>query len=398
MQKKIFVLDDDRETLSLLCDIIEDCGFFAISYSEGEKFFQANSTFDRDALLLLDLSMPGMDGIEVIRRLSVIKNPPQLILMSGHDTGILHSAVKLGRAHNLTIITSLDKPIRLSMLQQILLDYEANLKKIKKIELIINGDKTEPSELLDAILNEQMVLYYQPKIDIKTGLCHSCEGLIRWFHPDKGIIYPNDFISVAEKNGWMGQLTNWVLKKGIAQALIWKDLGININISLNVSADNITSLQLPEQVSNMLKDSKIDPKMITLEVTESALMGELITSLDILTRLRLKGIGLSIDDFGTGYSSLSQLHKIPFSELKVDQSFVISMLEDEEAKAIVKTCIMLGHELNMQVVAEGVESKEHFELLKTMGCDLAQGYYFSRPFPANEMLDFLNKNKTQQKG
>ena len=132
--------------------------------------------------------------------------------------------------------------------------------------------------------------------------------------------------------------------------------------------------------------------MLTLEVTESVLMGELVTSLDILTRLRLKGLGLSIDDFGTGYSSLSQLHKIPFSELKIDQSFVMSMLKDDESRAIVKTCIMLGHELNMDVVAEGVETLEHLNILKEMGCDIAQGYYYSKAIPADDMTKYLLEN------
>ena len=170
-------------------------------------------------------------------------------------------------------------------------------------------------------------------------------------------------------------------------------------VSINISAHNITSLEFPEQVSELLAAENLTPSSLTLEVTESALMGELVTSLDILTRLRLKGVGLSIDDFGTGYSSLSQLHRAPFSELKIDRSFVISMLADEEAKAIVKTCIMLGHELKMLVVAEGVESRAHLELLREMGCDIAQGYFCQRPMPAAAMIEFLlaEKNISEKK-
>ena len=146
---------------------------------------------------------------------------------------------------------------------------------------------------------------------------------------------------------------------------------------------------MPEQLSKLLEDNKLDPNRLVLEVTESALMGELVTSLDILTRLRLKGLKLSIDDFGTGYSSLSQLHKVPFTELKIDQSFVGKISEDDEARAIVKTCIMLGHELNMKVVAEGVENEDVLEHLRRLGCDVAQGYHISRPVSEEDLVAWI---------
>lgn len=150
---------------------------------------------------------------------------------------------------------------------------------------------------------------------------------------------------------------------------------------------------LPEQLTELLTKNQLDPTMLTLELTESALMEELVTSLDILTRLRLKGVGLSIDDFGTGYSSLSQLHRVPFTELKIDRSFVANISGDDEAKAIVKTCIILGHELNMKVVAEGVETQEQFEILKQFGCDVVQGYFFSRPVTSDEIVDIYESFK-----
>jgi len=148
---------------------------------------------------------------------------------------------------------------------------------------------------------------------------------------------------------------------------------------------------LPEQLDRLLKNNELDPSLFILEITESALMGELATSLDILTRLRMKGIQLSIDDFGTGYSSLSQLYRIPFTELKIDLSFVMKMAQDDEARGIVKTCIILGHELKMKVVAEGVEDQETLSLLKQMGCDIAQGYYIAKPMPADKILNWSIK-------
>ena len=395
----IYLLDDDEDMLLLLQQMIESVGFNCSVFSKGAVFFEQVTAFKKNSLMVLDLHMPEMDGIEVMRRLATMENPPTLILISGHDIGVLHSAQKLGYERNLHILRTITKPIHLKDFQQVLLKYYAQITyKHSETSLHTLKDDSEviqPKEVLEAIQQQQLILYYQPQIDIASGKCNACEALIRWIHPNKGIVFPDKFIGIAEANGWMEILTNEVLRQAVDQVLIWNQKGYHVNISVNVSADNITSLSLPEQISDLLSENEIIPTMLTLEITESALMGELVTSLDILTRLRLKGLGLSIDDFGTGYSSLSQLHKIPFSELKIDQSFVISMLEDDEAKAIVKTCIVLGHELNMEVVAEGVETKEHFELLKSMGCDVAQGYYFSKAVPACEIERFFKNKKTQ---
>ncbi len=385
----IYLLDDDPDVLSLLSDIIADLDLLAQCFDQGKRFFEQVTEIEKNALMVLDLNMPEMDGIEVMRRLAITPNPPALILISGHDIGVLHSAEKLGHAHDLNIIASINKPIELFKFQQVLKSYFASIKAQNEQRSEKTAKQINVEELYYALKNDQMELFYQPQINIKTGECVSCEALIRWRHPLKGLIFPDQFIAVAERHGWMEILTNWVIKKAVNQERIWQKEGFHISIAVNVSADNITSLSLPEQISELLAAKKLNATMLTLEVTESALMGELVTSLDILTRLRLKGLGLSIDDFGTGYSSLSQLHKIPFSELKIDKSFVLAMLDDDEARAIVKTCIMLGHELNMEVVAEGVETKDHFELLKKMGCDIAQGYYYSKPIPAKEMQQYL---------
>lgn len=388
----IYLLDDEPEMLSLLNDMVEDLDLKAQCFDRAKFFFEQITEFSPDSMLVLDLHMPEMDGIEVMRRLATIDNPPALLLISGHDTGVLHSAEKLGKVHNLEIISSLNKPIHLGNFQRLLKQYCSELGKPKGARHSKIGNGIAPEELLNAIENKQMILYYQPQYNIIKNELISCEALIRWQHPQKGLIFPDEFIPMTEVNGWMNLLTRGVIRQAVTQEQKWHNEGMSLPISVNISADDITSLALPEQVTKLLAANQLNPTMLTLEVTESALMGELVTSLDILTRLRLKGIGLSIDDFGTGYSSLSQLHKIPFSELKVDREFVISMLKDNEARAIVKTCIMLGHELNMQVVAEGVESQQHLDLLRDMGCDIAQGYYFSKPVTAGEITKMLRKN------
>lgn len=209
------------------------------------------------------------------------------------------------------------------------------------------------------------------------------------FQTEHGLVFPEQFLPVAEQYGLIGELTYWVIREVVRQESLWVQAGHSVSISVNISTSDITSLTLPEKFAELWIKNNLDPSRLTLEVTESTLMGKLVTSLDILTRLRLKGIRLSIDDFGTGYSSLSQLHRIPFTELKIDQSFVSNMAEDSVGLSIVKTCIVLGHELNMQVVAEGVESQNQLDLLKSLNCDLAQGYFFSKPLSPDGMTKYL---------
>ncbi|MCP3671904.1 MAG: EAL domain-containing protein [Gammaproteobacteria bacterium] len=386
----VYLIDDEPELLELLSDVVELTGLSAQGYTRASMFFEQVPTFEPDSILVLDLHMPEMDGIEVMRRLAQMNNPPALILISGHDTGVLHSAEKLGQAHNLKIIASLGKPVTIGHFRQLLDQHTQSDKWIQRNDHQTIGRKFTEVELHRAIRDDHLTLHYQPQFEIATEKITVVEALVRWQHPEEGLVYPDRFIPLAEQNGLIGKLTSWVIEKVVQQEQQWQKAGLSVAVSVNISAVDITSLTLPEQLAELLADNKLDPTRLTLEVTESALMGELVTSLDILTRLRLKGIGLSIDDFGTGYSSLSQLHRVPFTELKIDRSFVYNITEDTEARSIVKTCILLGHELNMWVVAEGVETKEHLDILRQLCCDRAQGYLFSKPVPAEKMTERLH--------
>ena len=385
----VYLLDDEAALVELHCEVAEMAGFNAEGFIRASQFFEHVIEFEPGSVMVLDLHMPEMDGIEVMRRLAQMPNPPALILISGHDAGVLRSAEKLCHAHGLEVIASLRKPLPVDTLLQLFEQHipDANRQKQNDSHLV-EGEITL-IELQQAIRNEQLILHFQPQIEVATNKLSGIEVLVRWQHPEQGLIYPDRFISLAEQNGLMGELTHWVIDKTVKQEQFWQDEGLTTTMSVNISALDITGLTLPEQLAELLKSNKLAPTRLTLEITESALMGELVTSLDILTRLRLRGIRLSIDDFGTGYSSLSQLHRVPFTELKIDRSFVSNMDVDSEARAIVKTCILLGHELSMHVVAEGVESEEHFELLKQMGCDFAQGYYIARPMPGSELMTWL---------
>lgn len=381
----IYIVDDDMQMAELLCDAMESVELVSKHFSSARDFLKI--TPDISDIILLDLNMPDIDGIEVIRTLSDQRCQARLLLISGHDKGVLHSAEQLAQAHSLNVVASLTKPIQILPFQEMLVSLSRDIPEVEKTKEYTTS-APDLDELIEALDKKQLVLHYQPQIDIATGQLKGAEALVRWQHPERGLIYPNFFISMAEKNHLIEDLTSQVISMSMHQGRHWQDAGLNLRISVNISAENITGLSLPEQLSKMLVDSNLDPEMLTLEVTESAIMGELVTSLDILTRLRMKGFGLSIDDFGTGYSSLSQLHRIPFTELKIDQSFIMSMKNDDESKAIVKTCVLLGHELNMEVVAEGIETQEVFNILKDLGCDIAQGYHLARPMPHDQFLEW----------
>ncbi len=389
LQSTVYLIDDEAEMVELLTDVVEMIGLKVHGFTRASQFFEEVKTFASGSILMLDLNMPEMDGIEVMRRLAGMDNPPALILVSGHDAGVLHSAEKLSEAHRLTLIASLSKPLSMDKLLQLLIQYTESTSSNQQQKAASSEINISPAELKQAIENDQLVMHYQPQIAVATGMLSGVEALVRWQHPQHGLIYPNYFIKVAEKNHLIGALTQSVIRAVVQQEKEWQSKGLTLTVSVNISAEDITSLALPEQLSQLLKDNQLDPTRLILEVTESALMGELVTSLDILTRLRLKGLCLSIDDFGTGFSSLSQLHRVPFTELKIDQSFVSNLSTDDEARAIVKTCIMLGHELNMKVVAEGVEDGATLEQLRNMGCDLAQGYFISRPVSADKLVAWL---------
>jgi EAL domain-containing protein (putative c-di-GMP-specific phosphodiesterase class I) len=377
--------------LQILRDVVELCGLEAHCFSQADDFIKEIQCFEGSNILILDLQMPKIDGIEVIRHLAKMENSPELILMSGQDSSVLSGAENLAVAHSLVVRGTLEKPLSIARLRG-LLESQTTIRRAKLTEDITSTVRDiSAEELREALDLDQFVLRYQPKEEFAlTGVSkYSAECLVRWQHPTQGLIYPDRFVALIERLGWMPDLTTIVFNQAIRQQRQWQKDGLQINLSINVSASDITSLTLPETISRLLADNELDTTTITLEVTESELMGELTTSLDVLTRLRLKGLRLSIDDFGTGYSSLLQLFRMPFSELKIDQSFVSKMVVDMEALAIVKACIALGEQFNMRVVAEGVEDHATKELLAELGCQAVQGYYIAKPMAAEDLTSWL---------
>ena len=244
-------------------------------------------------------------------------------------------------------------------------------------------------ELRRAVESNELVLYYQPKVDLKTGSVHRAEALVRWIHPTRGFIPPLDFILFAEQTGYIKQVTRWVVEEGIRQAGQWQHEKSPIAISINISARDLMNLDLADFVAKQLAHHGVPPELICLEITENGLMEDHARAQDVLEHMHKLGVRLSIDDFGTGYSSLAYLKKLPVQELKIDRTFVMNIEKDDDDAIIVRSTIELGHNMGMEVVAEGVETQSAMDLLAALGCDQAQGYLISKPLPADQFSAWL---------
>lgn len=249
------------------------------------------------------------------------------------------------------------------------------------------------SDLLKAIEDDELVLHFQPKIDFLTRKVSSVEALVRWQHPERGFLAPDSFIPMAEQTGLINQLTFWVLKKALQQCAEFNKAGLSITVAVNLSARSLHDFRLPGEMARMLAEANIKHDMLILEITESAVMTDPAEALEVLQILDNMGVSLSIDDFGTGYSSLSYLTKLPIDEIKIDKSFVLEMASQKQAAVIVRSTIELGHNLGKKVVAEGVETLEMWNMLAQWGCDTAQGYYISKPLPADKLMAWLRDSE-----
>ncbi len=246
------------------------------------------------------------------------------------------------------------------------------------------------AELRGAVSQNELVMHYQPAVDLLSGDVFGVEALVRWQHPVEGLLAPGEFIPLAESSGFIHELTRHVLNLSLDQAKVWIDSGSPLSISVNLSARCLLDSTLPETVRIALERTAVPPRLLMLEITESAIMADPVRAGEVIRRLHGLGVDLSIDDFGTGYTSISYLRDLPVDELKIDRSFVTGMLRDTKDAVIVQTSIDLAHRLGLRVIAEGVEDPHTWHALQTLDCDAAQGFWFSRALPSDELLPWLS--------
>ena len=253
------------------------------------------------------------------------------------------------------------------------------------------GRLTLVAELRRALERRELELYYQPKATFPDGEVRAVEALLRWNHPERGLVPPDDFIPVAQQTGLIKPLTFYVVDEALRQCREWLDDGVRLAVAVNLSTRNLLDVEFPAQVEGLLERWDVDPGLLDFELTESSMLADPARTKQVLERLSAMGIRISIDDYGTGYSSLAYLKRVPVDEIKIDRSFVMNMCQDEDDAVIVRSTIDLGRNLGLEVVAEGVETEEVWDLLKGLGCTLAQGYYLTPPLPAAEFRSWLTE-------
>ncbi|MGY6038344.1 EAL domain-containing response regulator [Aeromonas sp. AE23HZ002T15] len=333
-------------------------------------------------ILFCDLRMPGMDGMALLRRLSLGGFRGGIILCSALEDDVVDAVLRMSAAYGLQVLGRIGKPATHQQIRQLIDSWQPREERSREED----HHSLTLDELSQALEQDQLLPWYQPKVSFGSGQWIGMEALARWQHPEYGLISPARFIPLAERHGLIDQLTEVIIGKSLRDGHLWERTGLSLNLSMNLSTTSLIEGDLCNTLLSHCQRWSINPELITLEVTESAFVKELGKSLEVLTRLRMHGFGLSIDDFGTGYSSMQQLALLPFTELKLDRSFVDRCYEDPSRLAIIESSIELARKLGLKSVAEGVEDEPTWQLLSRLGCDVCQGFFSARPMPREELL------------
>lgn len=388
----IVLIDDDRVVGEIVSGLASSMGLQCAVTRTPDEFFKHISP--ETGVILLDLVMPEMDGIEILRLLGERNCKARIILMSGINIRVIETAKKLAQSLGLNVVGHLQKPFPIPLLQQML---TVNLAPDKPAVFEAEPQLEIPdTDIYRAFERKEFVLYYQPQINIATGIVTGVEALSRWNHPELGLVFPDNFISRIETLGLMDNFCWATAERALNEVKQFSAVNGHLpRLAINVSVSSLRDLKFPDIFMNLARKYDFPAERIVLEITESGLM-EFSLALDVLTRLRMRNFQLSIDDFGTGYSMMKQLQNVPAIELKIDKTFVMHMDSNHADLVMVEKIIEMGHDLEMEVIAEGVETDEQLEMLRARGCDGVQGYFFSRALPPAELLTWLQSYRAQK--
>lgn len=389
---RIVLIDDDRVVGEIVSALAKAMGLQCEITRTPDEFFE--QVKPDTTVILLDLVMPEMDGIEILRLLGERGCRARIILMSGINIRVIETAKKLAQSLGLSVVGHLQKPFPIAQLQELL---GANITAEKPADADTEQEVAIPDEdLYRAFDRNEFVIYYQPQINIASGIVTGVEALSRWQHPDLGLIYPDNFISRIETLGLMDRFCWITAERALNEVRQFSNAsGYLPRLAINVSVSSLRDLKFPDIFMNLARKYDFPAERIVLEITESGLM-EFSLALDVLTRLRMRNFKLSIDDFGTGYSMMKQLQNVPAIELKIDKTFVKHMDASHADLVMVEKIIEMGHELDMEVIAEGVETEEQFKILREKGCDGVQGFFFSQALPPADILRWLDTYRAQK--
>lgn len=383
---KVLLVDDNAFARSVSRRVLRSAGVGSIqeAASGQEGMDLLGQQVD---VVFCDLMMPIMDGIQMIRHLATLAAPPALVIVSSTNAVLLKTAEAMARARGLRVLGAIEKPLTVGAVRYVLSRFgeePSSLDRHGAVDLTLDDFEV-------ALAKEQFLLYFQPKIRVADNSVAGFESLVRWRHPDKGLILPGDFIPAAERSGRIGALTDQITILAMTQCAAWISSGFRTKVSINLSAYMLVDLDLPDRMAGQAASFGIDPRQLILEITESGVLQDDGDTLDILARLHMKGFPLSIDDFGTGYSSMEQLSRIPFAEMKIDRTFVNGAAENATVRAILESSADLGRSLRMSVVAEGVETQKDWDTVRNAGIDIVQGYFAGRPMAADQIPAWLTE-------
>jgi EAL domain-containing protein (putative c-di-GMP-specific phosphodiesterase class I)/ActR/RegA family two-component response regulator len=335
-------------------------------------------------IMICDLDMPEMDGMELIRRVGEAGSHVSVILASALDRHLVASVETMTTAYGMNLLGAIEKPATPEKLRDLIARHGAPAPG--RTGGAPGTATVSTDDVMAGLRAGQFEPFFQPKVALSTRTVVGAEALARWRHPERGIVPPGAFVSALEAAGQVDALTWMMLEKSAAVAARWWAEGERLSISVNLSIASLSDPTIADRVTDVVRRQGVDPKAMILEITETAAMTNVGPSLENLARLRVKGFGLSIDDYGTGYSSMQQLARIPFTELKLDQGFVGNCATHAQHRAIVESSLDMARRLRLKTVAEGVETQAGWDLLRELGCELGQGYFISRPLPADDFL------------
>ncbi|WP_439886104.1 EAL domain-containing response regulator [Pseudomonas sp. MBLB4123] len=370
-----------------IADIVEAVdGFDAIAQLRSNPRIEA---------VILDLEMPGMDGVQVLHEMAKLGLAPPVVLATARESELLNVVESMGKTLGLRLLGGLQKPIVQEQLLSCLGRVVATPSGPGPVERGIPELKLTEQDVLRALQEKAFVAHFQPKVRLIDGGLQGVEALVRWQHPEHGVLAPGHFIGFIEASQYISALTLHMLDTSLRHCRRWHAAGLPLGFSLNLSALSLADTRLADAIVDRVRVSGIAPGFVTLEITESALMTDLGITLGTLARLRLKGFGLSIDDYGTGFSCMLQLSRMPCTELKVDRAFVNGASQTRHLRILLESTLDIARKLNLNVVAEGVESLEDWQLLRELGCAEAQGYFVAKPMLGDTLPAWWEANKAR---
>ncbi|MGL4315701.1 MAG: EAL domain-containing response regulator [Pseudomonas sp.] len=394
LPQHLLVVDDSEVQRQFMAELCSDMGI--------DNVLQAVDGFDAIAQLktnpqieaiVLDLEMPGMDGVQVLHELARLGLDPAVIVASARESVLLNVVESMGKSLGLRLLGVLQKPLLREQLMSSLSRFSAVQLRAESDEAQPQGPHLEEQDVARALLNGEFVAYFQPKVALADGVLKGVEALIRWQHPAHGLLAPASFIELVEGSQYISAVTLQMLDMGLKYCQKWQASDLPLSFSINVSARSLADSQLADAIIDRVAASGIEPRCVILEITESAIMTDLSTTLGTLARLRLKGFGLSVDDYGTGFSCMLQLSRVPCSELKVDRAFVNGASQNLHLRVLLESALDIARKLSLRVVAEGVETREDWQLLRSLGCGEAQGYFLAKPMPGDALLPWWRANQ-----